>query len=70
MLLLYRNRAASNPNIYGSNEVMSNEPFNYIAFSQQLYGEKSQEKPKKPRTVSYVWNKHVWSRFCTIISLK
>ena len=50
----YQNRAVSNPNL-----PKQDEPFNYIAFSQQLYGEKPtlnnvSERPSKPRTVSYV----------------
>lgn len=59
----FQNRAASNPNLMEMRNV-GDQPFNYIAFSQQLYGQErpSQAKSqtlsigqnKKSRTVSYV----------------
>ena len=45
----FQNKAASNPNLS-----LSPEPFNYIAFSQQLYGENSEPDRPKQRAVSYV----------------
>ena len=51
----FQNRTASNPNL--SHQGADSEPFNYIAFSQQLYGEKNsgkQNPPPKQRAVSYV----------------
>ena len=54
----FQNQSASNPNLS-----QANEPFNYIAFSQQLYGEKvadstnpsfSKTDRPKQRAVSYV----------------
>ena len=68
----YQNRAASNPSLApapaprgGSGLSVADQPFNYIAFSQQLYGDKSPDKnltvktldKPKQRTISYVWNK-------------
>ena len=52
----YQNRTASQPTLLNSR---NEEPFNYIAFSQQLYGhqksvESDHDRSKKPRTVSYV----------------
>ena len=54
----FQNKTASNPNlnrinVVGSSNIGENVPFNYISFSQQLYGDKSIQKPTK-RTVSYV----------------
>ena len=72
----YQNRAASNPSLApapapapaprgGSGLSVADQPFNYIAFSQQLYGDKPPDKnlrvktldKPKQRTISYVWNK-------------
>ena len=63
----YQNRAASNPSLApaprgGSGLSVADQPFNYIAFSQQLYGDKSPDKnltvktldKPKQRTISYV----------------
>ena len=46
----FQNRTASNPNLS-----LAKEPFNYITFSQQLYGEKKTDSDRpKQRAVSYV----------------
>ena len=60
----YQNRAASNPTLAAASvENRSlDQPFNYIAFSQQLYGDKKDKNPSvltldnmpKQRTISYV----------------
>ena len=51
----FNNRSASNPNLNGTHQ-----PFNYISFSQQLYGERpptvasESNLSKSKRTISYV----------------